>query len=234
MPKYTFAKPYYNVADVGNTVACVEAWNVYYEPMPGGGFAIRRRPGLTSLAAAKGAKGYGVYWSDRQSALYHVQDSTVYKTPAKNAEPVTLGSVTAGYPAVFAEGQQSDTLQNLLYVATGGRLKYVDLVADTVNQPATVDFDSTFVAMMNNRMIANDLAQDQWVHYTGFNPDTGADDMTYWGFLPEVAALSPDPLRGIFTTWNEIYLWGTRVCELWQDDGVTPLSALVGANIEAG
>jgi len=139
---------------------------------------------------------------------------------------------------VFAEGQKVN-LDLVLYLASGARLKYVDMMANTLNDPADgATPSSTFVCNMNNRFYANDIYHDQDFLITDINPDLSPPqmDVTYWSFSdnPFRAAQKPDPLTGIFSSWNEVYLWGTQACEVWQEDGVNPISPLIGSIIEGG
>lgn len=69
MSSYKFNKPYYNVASEGNEVALEEAYNVYFEALPSGGFAIRKRPGLTTVDSNNTYLAQGLYWSDRNRGL---------------------------------------------------------------------------------------------------------------------------------------------------------------------
>lgn len=234
---FTFAKPYYNVATEANTAALEEAYNVYFELMPQGGFAIRKRPGF-SLAATIGGRPQGIYWSDRKKALYFVVDGNLYEKTGPTTAATLLGSIgSKTTPTVFAEGQKLD-LNLILYTATNGEVRYIDLETGAISTPDPMP-KATFIANMNNRFYANDQAgsgQDFWI--TDFNPDPAvmANDPTYWASAsnPFRAAQKPDALLGIYAAFNEVYLWGTQGCEIWQEDGVTPISPLVGSIIEAG
>jgi hypothetical protein len=238
MPKLNFAKPYYNVAGEANLVATEEAWNVYFELTPSGGFAVRRRPGLTLIEPSiSPGTGEGVYWSDRNNLLYFVKDGNVYSKNFWVTPSELVGALpTHNRPAIFAEGQQLD-LSSLIYVANGGRLKYIEPATGSLIDPTDANTpSSTFIGMMNNRMFANDISHDQAFLFTDVNPATSLMDTTYWSTAasPQIASAKPDALKGIYTGWNEIYLWGSLACEVWQDDGVSPVSPLVGSIVEAG
>lgn len=239
MPKYTFAKPYYNVVDAGNTVATVEAYNVYFEPMPTGGFAVRRRPGMTLTRTHNTYQGQGMFWSDRNKALYYVLNGKVYYQSSPTNASTLVGTIPgAVLPVVFAEGQKLN-LDLILYMASGGTLRYLDLPTNTIVTPSDANTPtSTFITNMNNRFYANDVNHDQDFLITDFNPDPAVEamDVTYWSSAtnPFRATAKPDPLMGIYSGWNEVYLWGSQACEVWQEDGVTPVAPLVGSIIEGG
>jgi len=82
------------------------------------------------------------------------------------------------------------------------------------------------------------IKYDQDFNITDYNPDPAImeNDVTFWGSAvnPFRVAQKPDKLLGIYTGWNEIYLWGSMACEVWQEDGVTPVSPLVGSLMEIG
>jgi len=238
MPKFSFSKPYYNVAGAANTVATEEAYNVYFEVLPQGGYAIRRRPGISKarLNPDPTTSGGGVYWSDRNGKLYASMGGKLYTQLGFNSGLTYIGD--AGYaelPTIFAEGQLID-LSSIVYVANGGKLQYVDSTNTLIDPTDANTPDSTFITMMNNRFIANDIVRNQDFLITDVNPGSGLMDVTYWSSAvnPFRTAQKPDALVGVYSGWNEIYLWGQTACEVWQEDGVTPVSPLVGSLIEVG
>jgi hypothetical protein len=88
--------------------------------------------------------------------------------------------------------------------------------------------------MMNNRFYANDINTAQDFVITDIN--NGVLDPTFWASAsnPFRAAQKPDTLTGLYTGWNEVYVWGTQACEVWQEDGITPISPLIGSLMEVG
>ena len=239
MPSYKFNKPYYNVASEGNELTLEEAYNVHFESLPTGGFAIRRRPGLTSIDTNTFLSARGLYWSDSTKLLYVAADNKVYRYVFPTTVKEELGDLSSGtMPVVFAEGQNvgGDTI---LYMSRGSLLNYINHTTGTLETPTDVDTpSSSFIAMMNNRFYANDINHPQDFRITDYNPDPAVQvlDPLYWSSSanPFRASQKPDPIVGIYTGWNEVYIWGTTACEVWQEDGVTPVSPLVGSIIEAG
>lgn len=235
MPSYTFNKPYYNVAPEANELTLEEAYNVYFEAAPQGGFAIRRRPGLNLNGSVAAGFAQGVYWADHNNELYFCIDGSVYRKSTLQATPTSIGTLSnATLPTIFASGQKVDT-ERITYIASGGKLNYIDFDTATVLTPTDVDTPtSTSIAMYNNRFWANTALNDQDFLITDINPTIL--DPLFWSssFNPGRASQRPDPLVGIYSAWNEVYLWGSKACEVWQEDGVTPISPLIGSIIEAG
>ena len=239
MPSYRFNKPYYNVAPEANDVTLEEAHNVYFEAMPSGGFAIRRRPGTILLSAQEGRLGQGLHWSDSSESLFVISAGKVVKYKDYNAAGENIGEVSGKtLPVVFAGGQKVNA-DLITYIASGGKLNYIDFLTNTIGTPTDVDTPfSSSIACMNNRFYANMLNHNQDFVITDYNPDPAVKvlDPLYWSSTsnPFRTAQKPDPLVGIYTGWNEMYLWGSQACEVWQEDGITPISPLVGSIVEAG
>lgn len=232
-----FNKPYYNVTSEENTVALESAYNVYFEALPQGGFGVRRRPGYSILETIPGI-GQGVYWCDRNNSLYFAKSGKIYKKQSTTSSVLVGVLSAANKPVVFAEGQMLD-LSPIMYISSGGQLQYLNLNTNILKTTSTgLPPYSSFVACMNNRFYSNDTqkTQDFWI--TDFNPEPEVMiyDPTYWGSSanPFRAEQVSDVLKGIYSGWNEVYLWGSQACEIWQEDGITPISPLTGSIIECG
>ena len=246
MSNFKFTKPYYNVAKAANEVMLEEAWNVYFEEIPGGGFAIRRRPAMASVAPASVAQeGRGMIWSDRNQKVYMVTSTGVYMKPGKISGVVKLGDLTDfGLPAVFSEGQKIDPAYPIIYIANGGPLHWVDVKpTNTINTALdalgiALPIRPTFISCMNNMFWANDNRfdhnQDFWI--TDVNPASGQMDPLYWDSPtnPWRATQKPDLITAVTSGWNESYIWGSIACEPWQEDGTNPISPLIGSLMEIG
>jgi len=91
----------------------------------------------------------------------------------------------------------------------------------------------TFVTWMSGRAWANNGGQDFYI--TGIN-ESGVLDPFYWllSSNPWRATVKPDVVLALHAAWNEVSIWGSRSIEYWQEDGVNPISPLVGATTEAG
>jgi hypothetical protein len=240
MPNYVFSKPYYNVAPTANTIALEEAYNVYFEALPQGGFAIRKRPGLVlSEDALANTVSDGIYWSEKRQKVFFAAGGKIYSKASKTATPVEIGArARTGFPVVWAESQKLN-LESVLYLACGDTLDYIaDDEADVLTPVDASTPTSKFISNLNNRLYADTTSYAQDFYITDYNPDPAvmAMDPLFWtsSVNPFRATQKPDKLVGIYSGWNEIYLWGTQACEVWQEDGVTPVSPLVGSIIEAG
>jgi len=240
MPNYVFSKPYYNVAPAANTLALEEAYNVYFEALPTGGFAIRKRPGLVLADDAQAnTVSDGVYWSEKRQKIFFAAGGKIYSKASKTAAPVEIGArARTGFPVIWAESQRLN-LDSVLYLACGAKLNYIeDDEADVLTPADASTPPSRFICNLNNRLYADTTSYAQDFYITDYNPDPAvmAMDPLFWSSAvnPFRATQKPDKIMGIYSGWNEVFLWGSQACEVWQEDGVTPISPLVGSIIEAG
>lgn len=235
MPVINFYPPYYNTAGIANSVAVNDAQDVYFEARAEGQFSLRRRPGIELLSGLTTDIGQGMYWSNRMQCLFVVASGKFYKYTDAFGTKIEMTGVNLddGVPATFAEAQKLD-LSPICYVANNSLLAYTDgATIQNPTDPATPT--STMVVSYNNRVWANDVFHRQDFYVTDVNDD-GLNDPTYWSSSvnPFRAAQKPDNIVAMASSWNEVLIWGCDSCEIWQEDGVTPVSPLVGASIEAG
>jgi len=235
-------KPNLNTDSQAKTMLVDSARDVYYENTGEGHYAIRRRPGRTLFANLGQPEerisgilrtGQGVFWSDRFNAVFAVSGGKAFRIEQDGSFAELAGeAITKGRYVSFAEAQKLD-LTPFIYIAHGGRLVYMDgtsVIAPTdENTPS-----ASAVTSMNNRIWADNGGQD--VCITDTNPDTTCFDPFYWSFTgnPLRAAQKPDIVLALHSAWNEVSMWGTDSIEYWQEDGVNPVSPLVGATSEVG
>lgn len=236
-------KPNYNVDSQAKVMLVDEARDCYYENTGEGKYVIRRRPGYT-LFSTTGAPevyvagivrtGQGIYWSDRLQAVFVVAGGKLYKlNSAGTATELVGATLNTGNYVVFSEGQ-TIALTPFIYIAHGGTLRYTDgATLMTPSDPNTPSM-ATFVASLNNRMFADNGGQDFYI--TDTDPTTGLIDPFYWSMTgnPWRAAQRADNLVALVAAWNEVAAWGTQTIEYWQEDGVNPISPLMGATSEMG
>lgn len=236
-------KPNYNIDEQGKVLSFDSAKDCVYEGFGEGAYLIRRRPGY-SLFSDPGAvevyaagvvrTGQGIYWSDRLAAAFVVAGGKLYKLDsAGTATEIAGAMLNTGQYVVFTEGQTL-ALSPFIYIAHGGTLRYTD--GSTLMTPTdpNVPTAATFVASLNNRIWADNGGQDFYI--TDTDPATGLFDPFYWSLVdnPWRTAIKSDNLIAMLAAWNEVALWGTQTIEYWQEDGVNPISPLVGATTEAG
>ena len=236
-------KPNYNVDSQAKVLSVDEARDCYYEKSAEGKYIIRRRPGY-SLFATTGAPevyaagilrtGQGIFWSDRLAAAFVVAGGNLYRL-ASDGTPtqITGATINTGRYAVFAEGQTLD-LTPFIYIAHGGTLRYTDGSTLTTPSDPNTPTAASFVASLNNRVWADNGGQDFYI--TDTDPDTSLFDPFYWSMVdnPWRAAIKADTVQALIAAWNEVAVWGTQTIEYWQEDGVNPISPLVGATSEMG
>lgn len=219
-----FTKPYQSVSPVGS-VSVVDAKNVYYEIDGNGGFVIRRRPGMSAAVGNSGTPN-GLHWHN--SNLYSISNDTLYKhaTATSKAE---IGTVNGSGRAEFSNGQEIDTTP-FFYMARNAAVQYYDSAITTPADAPT----ATSISLLGSRFWANSGEQDFYI--TGVNPASGLIDPFYWldASNPWRAIQNADRLVKIFSAWGESYLFGEEICEVWQEDGIYPISPLIGSTIEMG
>lgn len=236
-------KPYSNIDSQAKVLRMDSAQDITYEGLGDGAYIIRRRPGY-SLFSDPGATevvsagivrtGQGIFWSDRLAAVFVVSGGNLYKLASDGTATQLTGATlnTAQY-VIFAEAQTT-ALVPFIYIAHGGTLRYT--LGTTLATPtdANTPTAATFVTALNNRVWANNGGQDFYT--TDTDPATGLADPFYWSDTdnPWRTAIKADNLSAMIAAWNEVALWGTQSIEYWQEDGVTPISPLVGATTEAG
>jgi len=237
------SKPSYNVDPQAKVLAVDSARDCFYEKAPEGKYIIRRRPGY-SLFSTTGAPevisggivrtGQGIFWSDRLSAAFAVAGGNLYKLASDGtATQLTGATINTGRYVVFSEGQ-TIALAPFIYIAHGGTLRYTDGTTLATPSDANTPTAASFVASLNNRVWADNGGQD--FHITDTDPATSLFDPYYWSMTgnPWRAAMKADTVQALIAAWNEVAVWGTQTIEYWQEDGVTPISPLVGATSEFG
>jgi hypothetical protein len=235
--------PNYNVDSQAKVLSVDQARDCYYEKSAEGKYIIRRRPGH-SLFANTGAPevivggivrtGQGIFWSDRLSAAFVVAGGNLYKLASDGTAAQIVGAtLNTGRYAVFAEGQTL-ALAPFIYIAHGGTLRYTDGATLATPSDPNVPTSASFVATLNNRVWADNGGQDFYI--TDTDPATSLFDPFYWSMVdnPWRAAMKADTVQALIAAWNEVAVWGTQTIEYWQEDGVNPISPLVGATSEFG
>jgi hypothetical protein len=234
-------RPFWNVEGQGKVLLIDEAHDCYYESTQEGKnqYCIRRRPGYSvfssgiTAGSSTPATGQGIFWSDRLDAAFVVSGGKLYKLASDGtATELTGSTLNTLRRVIFAEGQDL-ALSPFIYIAHGGLLRYTNGTTLSALTDAAAP-TATYVAGLNNRFFADDGGQDFLI--TDTDPATSLIDPFYWSFAsnPFRTAQKADLLKAIHSGWNEVSMWGTQNIEYWQEDGVTPVSPLVGATSEIG
>lgn len=226
-------KPYYNTDAVANSIAANDMMDCYLEPIPGVGFATRRRPGLVEFAKISNTPSDGLFWWDAKNWLIAInagevfrvfQDGSFYKIPG---DPLKIG-----VPITFAPGQ---TIAGTpwLYMANG---ELVYTTGSSIIKPDDTSTPrATHVAWLQSYFLANKIGTNQ-IYFTDTNPETLLPENDYWSSTdgPVKAEAKADTLKALFSAWQELYAWGGEGLEIWQNDGTTPFSPIQGAFSEGG
>ncbi len=179
------------------------------------------------------------------TGLYYWPEADfVIAMTATNAFKTVAGGTTSAYttdaltsstnPSIFASGVWGSgaTYTPKLFVANG---KIIGYFADTSTAMADLAGNSpnnaTHVAQINGYIVANDNTTGNYQRFY-FSSNTDPTSWTTTDFA--TAESKEDKIVAIHNFWNELYLFGAKVCEVWHDDGVTPFSRIPGAIIETG
>jgi hypothetical protein len=146
--------------------------------------------------------------------------------------PPAAGPVS-GTPVVFDDGQTVSG-DPWLYMASG------NLTAITTGMVLYTPSDTntphaTHVGWINGRFVANEPGTNKW-DFTDTNPASGTIENDYWSATenPMTCEAKGDNLDALFCAFEEIYAWGSKGLEIWQDDGVTPFIPIQSAFTVAG
>jgi len=250
MAKELLEKPYYSADQTTEgAVGFDDVLNCYFEPIAGGKLTLRRRPVLDSVfCTLSGTSSFGVagiYWWERANVFLAVYGTNLFVV--SQAGVVTdqgvwfSGNVSR---AVFSEGETAGGVTWVYIVGGAGyptRITHTTSGGFSIFSVATVTpgggqlFDALTIAYINRRFVAPQPNSARF-YFTDTNPSTGILENDYWDSSdnPLVAESDGDRIIAITTHLNEIYVWGTKSVEIWQDDGVTPFVPVQGASINFG
>jgi hypothetical protein len=94
---------------------------------------------------------------------------------------------------------------------------------------------ASHVAFLKGVFLANNINTNQFL-FTDTSPYTSLVDNAFWGSSdnPMTCDAKGNTLSALMVAWQEVYAWGSEGLEIWQYDGVTPLSPIPGAFSEGG
>jgi hypothetical protein len=227
-------KPYYNCDSIANSIAADDMFDCYLEPVPGIGFATRRRPGLTEWISLGVQAGDGLFYWDALQCVIAVNSGRVYQI-FENGIPhdITGSTLAFGTPVTFADG--TDLAGTPWLYMANGKMVYSINGANTVEPTDPNAPDATHVAYIKSAFLANEPGTNRFL-FTDTNPNTLVLDNTYWSSPdnPLTCEAKGDTLLAMVAAWQEIYAWGTQGLEVWQNDGITPFAPISGAFSEGG
>lgn len=199
-----------------------------YRTLKGG---TTSRPGSQAKFVASAATGFGVdgmfYWAEKDVVMA-AGGGELYQLTYVSDTPV-ITSLTAGTPLLNQNAPVSMTVDGTnLYACNGGRIVYSS-VSGTPAYIADVDAptNATHIDFLDGYLLAIDGSNKF------FWSDVNAG--TSWNALGFASAAgSPDRLTALKVFNREVYLFGQRSIEIWENDGTSPFSRIPGGFIQSG
>jgi hypothetical protein len=227
-------KPFFATDQIANSLAANDMMDCYLEPVPGLGFATRRRPGLVEFADLGESPGDGLFYWDAKGWVIAVVSGKVLRVMGDGSTiDITGDPLAPGAPVTFADGQ--DTAGTPWLYMANGKMVYTIDGADTVEPTDPNAPNATHVAFMKSTFLATEPGTNRFL-FTDTNPNTLLLENDYWSSVdnPLTCEAKGDTLLSLFTAWQEAYAFGSQGLEVWQNDGVTPYSPVGGAFSEGG
>lgn len=198
-----------------------------YRTLTGG---TTKRPGSKTLFTASAALGVGVdgifYWAEKDVVML-VGGGDIYQlTYISNTPVVTKLTAT---PLLNQGAPVSMTVDGTnFYCCNGVKIVYTPVsgvpayIADP-DAPTT----ATQIAFLDGYILAIDSTNR--FYWSDVNAGTSWNALSF-----ATAAGSPDLLNAIKVYNREIYLFGQRSIEIWENDGTTPFARVPGGFIQSG
>lgn len=194
----------------------------------GGG--TTKRPGSKAIFTASAALGVGVdgmfYWAEKDVVMLCGGGDIYQLTYVSNTPVVTKLTST---PLLNQGTPVSMTVDGTnFYAANGGRI-----VCTTLNgTPAYIaDPDAPTnvaqIAFLDGYILAIDSSNK--FYWSDVNAGTSWNALSFAS-----AAGSPDLISALKVFNREVYLFGQRSIEVWENDGTTPFSRIPGGYIQSG
>lgn len=195
--------------------------------------AIVKRPGLrygqNLLGTAQNVN--GLFWWDDKSQLIAVCDSSVVGCYADTSFRLAGSPYSAGANIVARVRPTFTTDGTNVFFANGNKINYVQdvNVSTTVSQiGSNAPTSVTQLGFIDGYIIANSVNSNRW-YWSNVN------DYTTWNALNFASAQGvPDPVNVIRVLNRQIYLFGRRSIEIWENDGSTPFARVSNGLIETG
>ncbi len=230
-------KPYRNMDDTTPSSAIQLVYNGIINVTDKGKVSIQSRPGLSLLANLGITTNIeGLFWWDMQKVLLVVTGGRLFKIYDAQGSFSEITGVTLpiGRKVTFAEGFDSVSGNNYVFIANGGRIAYTDgntiaYIAD-VNAPTMV----SHIVIVDTYLICNSLQADQGILWFGSTVGSPFD----WTSAPLIytCQLIPDTILSIQEVDRKVYFVGQIHTEVWYNTGTPgdPFSIVGGVGISSG
>lgn len=198
-----------------------------YRTLNGG---TTKRPGSKALFTASAALGVGVdglfYWAEKDVVMLCGGGDIYQLTYVSNTPVVTKLTST---PLLNQGSPISMTVDGTnFYAANGGRIVYTPVsgvpayIAD-----ADAPTNASQIAFLDGYIMAIDASNR--FYWSDVNAGTSWNALSFAS-----AAGSPDLISALKVYNREVYLFGQRSIEVWENDGTTPFSRIPGGFIQSG
>lgn len=193
--------------------------NAVFSKYPDGRVFATQRPAVNvfedASAAVSKAKGRGIYYWNKVSALYFVNEDTVYKNSHSSPLAATLTEGTSRID-FFAIGEYLvliDSVNNEGWYINSGS-------STTLNSITDVDFPSNQTPVLNLARGGAVLNGTLYVYATdGTIWNSAVEDPTSWSSLDfRTSELKPDPGVLMFRHSNHVVAVGTGTTEFFYDN----------------
>lgn len=181
---------------------------------------------------ASSASGFGFdamfYWAEKDCVIA-VGGGEVYQLTYVSNTPV-ITSLTSGVTLLGQNKPTSITVDGTnFYAANGGQIVYgtpggVPAYIADPDAPTAV----SHVEFLDGYILAIDPAQNRF-YWSDVNAGASWSSLSFAS-----AAGSPDLVTSLKVLNREIYLFGQRSIEVWENDGNTPFSRIPGGFIQSG
>lgn len=201
---------------------------VIYDGYPTPTKGIKRRPGLEELLDfGTIAEVNGMYFEPTNDNLFVAVNGKLYKVNRTagvyGSTDLTSTALNTANRAYFAYDGTN------IYVCNGGRILYSNGSSTTA---AIADADAPTstrkIIWLDGYLIAI-TGSDNKFYFSDVN------DASTWSALDFASAAgNPDRIVSIGLLNREIFLFGSRTTEVWENDGVSPFARTSGGFIETG
>lgn len=189
------------------------------------------RPGSKALFPASIASGFGIdgmFWWSEKDCVIAVGRGEIWKLTYVSNTPV-ITSLSAGVPLLNQNTPASIAVDGTyVYACNGGRIVYT---TPTGTPAYIVDADApgacTHVAYLDGYILAIDGSNK--FYWSDVNNGLSWNALSFAS-----AAGSSDLLIAMKVLNREIYLFGQRSIEIWENDGATPFARVPGGFIQSG
>jgi hypothetical protein len=189
------------------------------------------RPGSKALFTGAAASGFGfdgMFWWSEKDCVMAVGRGEIWKLTYVSNTPV-ITSLSAGVPLLNQNAPASIAVDGTYaYACNGGRIVYTTptgtpaYIADA-DAPTTC----THIAYLDGYILAIDGTNK--FYWSDVNNGLSWNPLSFG-----TAAGSSDLIVSMRVLNREIYLFGQRSIEIWENDGATPFSRIPGGFIQSG